>query len=700
MKRTTTGRLLAALAIALLAAPAMGAVEGRVTTEDGRDIEGVVVRAAGSGSVAVTDARGRFRLADEELPVTVTLEHPRFTTLEIELSEEGALLTLAPKQEVFEDVVVTARPDPLDALETLSAASSSTRPDEEAAPPATVVELVEDVPGVAMSGQGGLFQAYSIRGVAGQRVRTSVGGARIVTERRAGSTASFVDPLLLASAETVRGPASTYHSSGALGGALQVLPQRFEGTEATIGWSEQGDGRYAAAGWGDGRWSLGVARREVDDSETPDGLELPGHFQQWSASLQRLWTPSEELSVDLLVLPSASRDIGKPNARHPARITEYPVEDHLVARVRVRHRDGWLLEGFAHPNALETENTTATSRSLVESESFDFGFTGQRERTFAGGWTTLYGVEYFGRQGVVADERDENLETGEVTAARTLDGSEHELSLFATGRRGAGRATFELGARATGLQQANAGAPTIEDASGSVFAGVTVPVGGGVELAANAGTGIRFPGLSERFFTGTTGRGEIVANEDLDPERSLGLDVGVRFYGRRTYLAAYLFRNEIDDYIEQVEIEPGVETFVNLTSGTIDGAEVEGSFMVSSRWTLGWTGTTAEGRSSDGDALADVPADRIAGRVAFTAGPWSARLRLEHRFAKTDPGPSEQGTPSAGLLSASLARELARGFTLRLYGTNLLDETYLPTADDLAVPAQGRSVGVAVSWGS
>lgn len=694
------GRLGAAFLTALLASPLPGAVEGHVATADGRDIEGVVVQVIGSRAVTVTDARGRFRLEEADPPVSVSLEHPRFATLEVEVEESGVTLTLEPKQEVFEDVVVTARPDPLDALETLSAASSSVTPAEEAAPPSTVVALVEDVPGVAMSGQGGLFQAYSIRGVAGQRVRTSVGGARIVTERRAGSTASFVDPLLLASAETVRGPASTYHSSGALGGALQVLPRRYQGATVTFGWSDQGDERYAAAGWGDGRWSLGVAGRATGDAETPDGEELPSHFEQWSASLQRSWAPSEDLSVDLLVMPSVSRDIGKPNARFPTRITEYPVEDHLVARVRVRHRDGWLLEGFAHPNALETENREATSYSLVENESFDFGLTGQRELTFAGGWTTLYGVEYFGRQGVQAEETAEDLQTGEETRARTLDGSEHELSLFATGRRGVGRATVELGARATGLQQANTGAPTTDDASGSVFAGVTVPVGGGVELVANAGTGIRFPGLSERFFTGTTGRGEVLANEDLDPERSLGLDVGVRFYGQRTYLAAYLFRNEIDDYIEQVELEPGVETFVNLTAGTIDGVELEGSFMVSSRWTLGWTGTTAEGRSSDGEPLADVPADRVAGRVAFTAGPWSARLRLEHRFAKTDPGPSEQATPSAELLSASLARDLAAGFTLRLYGTNLLDETYLPTADDLAVPAQGRSVGLAVGWGS
>jgi len=42
--------------------------------------------------------------------------------------------------------------------------------------------------------------------------------ARIVAERRAGATASFIDPLLLGVVNVVRGPYSSYYGSGALGG--------------------------------------------------------------------------------------------------------------------------------------------------------------------------------------------------------------------------------------------------------------------------------------------------------------------------------------------------------------------------------------------------------------------------------------------------------------------------------------------------
>ena len=44
----------------------------------------------------------------------------------------------------------------------------------------------------------------------------------------------------------------------------------------------------------------------------------------------------------------------------------------------------------------------------------------------------------------------------------------------------------------------------------------------------------------------------------LDPERSLTTDLGVRYFGNRLYLAAYAYRNTIDDYIERIDLEPGV----------------------------------------------------------------------------------------------------------------------------------------------
>ena len=70
-------------------------------------------------------------------------------------------------------------------------------PEDLAAPPSTLTEMVAEAPAVSQNGQGGIFQTYSIRGVSRQRVMTLVSGMRIVGERRAGVSASFLDPRLM-----------------------------------------------------------------------------------------------------------------------------------------------------------------------------------------------------------------------------------------------------------------------------------------------------------------------------------------------------------------------------------------------------------------------------------------------------------------------------------------------------------------------
>ena len=44
-------------------------------------------------------------------------------------------------------------------------------------------------------------------------------------------------------------------------------------------------------------------------------------------------------------------------------------------------------------------------------------------------------------------------------------------------------------------------------------------------LSAELASGQRFPTLTERFFSGTTGRVQVIGNPDLDPEETLGLDL-------------------------------------------------------------------------------------------------------------------------------------------------------------------------------
>lgn len=343
--------------------------------------------------------------------------------------------------------------------------------------------------------------------------------------------------------------------------------------------------------------------------------------------------------------------------------------------------------------------------------ALDLGARLERETLLAPKLALRAGGEYSARRGVDATETALDPVGRRLAVDRPLAGaSQDDAAAFASLAWSLPGATIEAGGRLGWLAQENgaaAGEAAIDDTAWNGFVGAVVPLGGGFQATANLGTGLRWPTLSERFFSGTTGRGEVVASPGLDPERSLQADLGLAWFGRRLHLAAHVFRNEIDGFIEQVELPTGggdVSTFVNLGRGVIEGLEVEGFAQLGAGWMLGWGGHAIDGEDDEGGALADVPADRAfatlhAGPEARLAGGrLTGRVRLEHRTAIDRPGPGERPVPDATLLSGSLAWRLRDGLTATLTCTNLTDEPWFPAADRKALPAAGRSLGLALRW--
>ena len=704
--------LLLCLAAAAAARPADAAISGTLVTADGVPVEGARVEvleadaeAAGDPPEALpavrTGQQGSFTFPGIDPPALLLVTHPRFEDRPVQVAEGTTApleVTLVPRQEIFDEIVVSATRDAGGGFQPVSVAAEAAEPQDKPAPPSTVMDVIEAVPGVAENGQGGHFQTFSVRGIAGQRVLTMVSGARIVTERRAGVSMSFVDPLLLDTVDVVRGPSTAYYGSGAMGGVVQAFPRRFDQLHFDLGYGSAGDERHAVAGYGGEDWSVSSAYRSAGDARTPDGERLFSRFEQWSGALEKRWKSAGGTEWEILAVPSAGRDIGKPNTEFPGRTTIYPYEDHLVLKLGLRRPGSFQLDVFAHPNQLETRVTEPDGVNLVDNEAFDFGANAQWRIDLPWDLAGRAGIEYFGRRDVTATE-DVLAPGGDLLERRTtLDGSEDEVGLYGSVRRTLGRASVQAGGRFTWIQQDNAGFGTLDDTASAAFVGATVPLAGGFELAGNLGTALRFPTLSERFFTGTTGRGEVISNTDLDPERSVSADVGLRYFSERLYSSVYLFRNEIDDYVERIDLEPGVRTFVNLTSGTIDGVEADGFFQVRPELRIGWRGQWIDGEDDAGAPLADVPANRVAVDARYDWGHWAYAVRLQHRFEKDDPGSGEKVVPEADLLSASVSYEIRDGFSVRLTGDNLLDETYFPSADRRAVPAEERSIGVGVRW--
>ena len=692
--------LYSSLLLFVLPVVATAAVDGVVYTSTGTPVEHVRIEVDGDSVVEFSGRQGDFSFEETQPPVTLYFTHPRFQTLVLQVTPELSqplAVTLVPKQEVYEEIAVTASPGE-DNFSPVSVDVSVIEPDELPAPPSSLTELVVEAPAVSENGQGGLFQTYSIRGVSRQRVMTLVSGMRIVGERRAGVSASFLDPRLMKSVDVLKGPSSTFYGSGALGGVIQVFPRQFESWAFEGGYLSQGNENYQVAGWGDGRWSLGLARRDAGNSQAPDGETLNTGFTQTSGTMRRHWTAGN-LRYDIQGVASLGKDIGKSNTDFPDRTTIYPDERHLLLRLAVRGDTNWVLEAWTHPNSLDTTVEESELRSEVENEAWDFGVNWQKQVKVAGTVSSRFGIDYFGRRNVDALETTTDGATGEVSVQKTLDnGEDNEAGLYGSMEWNVGRAVVLAGARFAYQSQRNAGEPGTTDNALTGFAGLVVPLGAGFELVSNLGSGLRFPSLSERYFSGTTGRGQVIGNPGLDPERSLNLDVGLRWYGQKLFVSGFLSRNKIGDYIERIEIEPDLLTFLNLVSGTITGFEFSGFYQFDEYWSFHFNGHLFEGRNNMDDPLADVPANRFSLGGLWRQGPWVADVRWEQRSDITDPGPGEKSIPTASLVSASLQYTLSNGLAISLSGRNLLDEQYFNAADRKVAYSPGRAIGLALRW--
>ena len=538
------------------------------------------------------------------------------------------------------------------------------KPEETAGMPTALADLVADLPGVAMNGQGGLFQMISIRGVSRLRVTSLFSGMRLATDRRAGVSIAFVDPLLMGSAEVLRGPATTFYGSGALGGVMRVQPRIFQAPHAEAGFETNGNERYQLFGLGGEGWTVGLAHRRADNAEAADGSELNSGFTQFSAVARGDWE-SGGWNWTLLAVPTYGEEIGKANSDYPQRTTIYPRERHGLFEAAVTAPSGWRLRAYVHNQDLETDVLEEeVAHNQVSTGSFDFGVRWENEANAAKGPELTYGVESFNRRNVDAVESIVDLDPvapeDPVTQQSLDDALLDELGAFCAVTWGWGPTTWQGGGRLSHTRQGNGDADKVNESTWNGYVGLTWPVGKNVELRGNLDSGLRFPSLSELFYTGTTGRGQVIGNPLLDSERSFNSEVSVRWLGRRLLVNGVLFRTAIDDYIERVEIAPDLLTWVNLTSGTIRGAELSAVFVVNEQAQLFGSGHLIDGRSDADAPLADIPPAELQFGGRGNRRRWGYEARLIWRGPKTDPGSGEKEIGDAWLLGFALDYSPAR----------------------------------------
>jgi iron complex outermembrane receptor protein len=708
--------------VAVCATVNAAALECRVVSPNGAALSGARVTVIGRGEMLVADGDGRFSLDPvPDLPFVLFIARPDGVALQpvtvVELPRKGLLtLEVAPAGET---VTVVSGVVPDLELPPAVAATVMGRGDLGQRLPAQLFQALENLPGAGASGDGHAA-VPSIRGLPQHRTLLLLDDGRVSSERRAGASATYLDPETIDEVEVIRGPGSVAYGSDAFGGIIRARtrmpdPQGSRELRFNIiggyGLDEIGAAAEATTGLFGGGIMLGAHYRDYGDYRSPKGTvfnsssEMLGFRAGWQIAafngiIHVGWRTDE------------ARDVGKPAPDSDLRRVFYPKEtSHRFSLGferpgpgrwnRLSLTLGW--DDYSLTLAKDRFATDTTPRDVAESivDANDISVRADAERPL-GAWRLVLGADINGRYDLGAVNEYTNFgdggEIAEFDREVSIDDAYGtDLGVFLSLGRTLGRWRLDFGLRGDGVWSANSGGyfgdlNTFNSAfSGFAAAGYELMTD--LELTAQVARGFRDPLLSDRYYRGETGRGFITGNPDLDPETSLQLDLALRYSPDSMAVGLYVYRYRIHDLIERFRIGDDF-FFRNRGQSEITGIEVETSFVIGSGFELQAGAHILRGELvDDGSPTDGVPPP---GAFAVFRGNPSARWWWMARgaaYARDDrPGPTEQEIPGYAVLDAGAGYSVTGWLEVSILGRNLLDRSYFASSDEDAVLAPGRSI--------
>jgi outer membrane receptor protein involved in Fe transport len=708
--------------VALCAAATAAALECRVVLPDGSALSGARITVIGRSELLVADGDGRFNLDPvPEIPFVLFIARPDGVALRpvtvVEVPEQGPLrVEVAP---VGETVTVVSGVIPDLELPPAVAATVMGRGDLGQRLPAQLFQALENLPGAGTSGDGHAA-VPGIRGLPQNRTLLLLDDGRVSSERRAGASATYLDPETIDEVEVIRGPGSVAYGSDAFGGIIRARtrmpdPQGSNDLRFNLiggrGLDEFGAAAEATTGLFGGGFMLGAHYRDYGDYQSPRGTvfnssaEMLGFRAGWvTAAFNGIFHVGWRTDQ--------ARDVGKPAPDSEARRVYYPEEasNRLSLGFERPGPGRWnrLSLSFAWDDyslelAKDRFATESSPRDLASSrvDANDFSIRADAERPL-GDWRMVLGGDVSGRYNLgavneyttfggdgrpIEFEREVSIENAHGT----------DLGVFASLGRALGRWHFDFGLRGDGVWSANRGGyfGDVETYNSAVsgFAAAGFELSSDLELTAQVARGFRDPLLSDRYYRGESGRGFIIGNPDLEPETSLQFDLALRFSPDSTAVGLYVYRYRIFDLIERFR-EGDDYFFRNRGESEITGIEVETSLVVGRGLDLLAGAQFLQGEVvEDGSPTDGVPPPGVFAVLRGNPGErwwWMVRGAA---YARDDrPGPTEQEIPGYSVVDAGAGYTLSRWLEVSILGRNLLDRAYIASSDEDAVLAPGRSV--------
>jgi iron complex outermembrane receptor protein len=705
------------------------AFKGRIIDAQGKPVAKATVSILGRTGEAITDNEGRFEWRPDPPPPFEILvidaggNYSKPVIIDTISADTEALITVTPL--VSESVMVTGSAPSIEATPGAGTTTISGR-DVAVRQPANLMQAIENVAGVNQVSEG-QAAVPAIRGLARGRTLILIDGARVSSERRAGPSATYLDPTVVESVDVARGPGSVAYGSDAFGGVISVRTRRvvagsplsaqFSGTLGT-GIPERRAAFELTKGLNAGGVMFAAHTRDTDDWDSPVEEVFNSGYSDHGL-LARFEHAAGPGSFSVSWQSDFGRDIERPrNNSHTVRFY-YPTENshrftgsYEATNIVGLQRMGVtaFLGTFDQRTDQDRFATATTGRTIERADiaAKDFHVRGFGERLF-GRARFEFGVDVNGRFDLNAID---DLITYDI--AGNIVGTRPNVSVDTARRIDTGiyasiesavapLLTVGAGIRGDYVTTKSSGGyfgdRSTGNGAGSGYASATIGGSAGVSFTAQIARGFRDPVLSDRYYRGPTGRGFITGNPDLHPETSTQFDLALRYTAPAFRIATFFYHYGINDLIERYSTTADDFFFRNRGKARVRGFEVEGQASLPAGVTLELAAQVADGRAVDDDTYLDdmSPANLAATlRKQFGARAF-AQIRGAYYSDDDHFGPTERAVPGYTMVDAAAGYRVVRPLELRVQARNLLNEEYFASQDVRAILAPGRSISLTVN---
>jgi len=625
----------------------------------------------------------------------------------------------------LEEIVVTATKQKADVFDTSIPVNIIDKETIDREVARSMGDVFKNQPGLSVSETGSGSIRPQIRGLFDDRVLILVDGMRLSEQRGTGNHRLSIDPAQIERIEVIRGPASVLYGTDGIGGVINIITRKAQEERieefringivessfdsSTNGWKHSGTLRMGKGGF---NFFFNGIYEDTDNLETADG-KLPHSFYDGytiSSSGNYCWQNSK---IGLSYFQNKG-DIGIPNItfkesffdgeKHKMTMLNYELYDisPIFQKLKIC---GSYQRHNRHMHILNPVEPTKDVNVEIFLDIDTWNLQPEVTLTFGERHRITSGLLFFRED---ADSQREqrfiNPTSGEVLGYGPFhgigvipDADRIGLGIFAQDEINVtDRLALTPGVRFDWIR-AECGtleghpvtATTEDDTAVSINLGVLYRLTKNLNLAANIGRAFRAPNLLERFFYGPHQFVFQIGNPELEPEKSLNLDVALKARYDRFRGSISLFRNQIWDFIvfEQtgpIDPETGLPcwTFNNVGRAFLYGGEAEAEFKIGYGLSTFFNLSYVRARNQENDTdLPEIPPLRAGYGVRYERklfknwNLWSEFL-ITTVARQKDVAPWENETPGYTTLDFRVNLDLKKNFSLFLTMENLTDKSY------------------------